>query len=45
VTKSEEKGEQYLIAVRYLPMDSSIRDEIIRFVFEREREIIRERRR
>ncbi len=45
VTKSEKKGEQYLTAVRYLPMDPCIRDEIIRFVFEREREIIREKRR
>ena len=44
VTKSEQIDETYLIAVRYVHMDVSIRDEIIRFVFEREREIIREKR-
>jgi c-di-GMP-binding flagellar brake protein YcgR len=44
VTKSEKKYDNYFIAVRYVHMDSSVRDEIIRFVFEREREIIREKR-
>jgi c-di-GMP-binding flagellar brake protein YcgR len=45
VTKSEKGHGSYFTAVRYVHMDSSIRDEIIRFVFEREREIIREKRR
>jgi c-di-GMP-binding flagellar brake protein YcgR len=45
VTKSEKIHDCYFTAVRYVHMDSSVRDEIIRFVFEREREIIREKRR
>ena len=45
VTKSEKIQGSYFTAVRYVRMDSFIRDEIIRFVFEREREIIREKRR
>jgi hypothetical protein len=45
VTKSISRDDNhYLIAVRYIYMDASIRDEIVRFVFEREREIIREKR-
>jgi hypothetical protein len=45
VTKSVRNEDTYFIAIRYVHMDVSIRDEIIRFVFEREREIIREKRR
>jgi hypothetical protein len=45
VTKSVWREDIYFIAIRYVHMDVSIRDEIIRFVFEREREIIREKRR
>jgi hypothetical protein len=45
VTKSEKRLDSYYTAVRYVHMESSVRDEIIRFVFEREREIIREKRR
>jgi c-di-GMP-binding flagellar brake protein YcgR len=45
VTKSMPRDDSnFLIAVRYVHMDVSIRDEIVRFVFEREREIIREKR-
>jgi len=44
VVKSEQRNDAYFIAVRYIHMDDFIRDEIIRFVFEREREIIREKR-
>jgi c-di-GMP-binding flagellar brake protein YcgR len=44
VTRSVQRGDNYLIAIRYVHMDASIRDELIRFVFEREREIIREKR-
>lgn len=44
VTKSLPKDNLYFTAIRYVHMDVSIRDEIIRFVFEREREIIREKR-
>jgi hypothetical protein len=39
-----QDDNHYLIAVHYIHMDASIRDEIVRFVFEREREIIREKR-
>jgi len=45
ITKSEDQHGSYFTAVRYVHMDSSIRDEIIRFVFEKEREIIRQKRR
>jgi hypothetical protein len=45
ITKSVQRDDSYFIAVRYVHMDVSVRDEIIRFVFEREREIIREKRR
>ena len=44
VTKSVWRDDSYFIAIRYVHMDVFIRDEIIRFVFEREREIIREKR-
>lgn len=44
VTKSVQNNDSHLIAVRYVHMDLSIRDEIIRYVFEREREIIRDKR-
>lgn len=44
VTKSVRSDDLYFIAVRYVHMDVSVRDEIIRYVFEREREIIREKR-
>lgn len=45
VAKSVPRDDAYFTAVRYVHMDVSVRDEIIRFVFEREREIIREKRR
>ena len=45
VAKSDQRQDGYFTAVRYVHMDTFIRDEIIRFVFEREREIIREKRR
>ena len=44
VAKSVPRDDIYFIAIHYIHMDVSIRDEIIRFVFEREREIIREKR-
>jgi c-di-GMP-binding flagellar brake protein YcgR len=44
VIKSVRTDNLYVIAVHYVNMDVSIRDEIIRYVFEREREIIREKR-
>jgi c-di-GMP-binding flagellar brake protein YcgR len=44
IVKSEQRNGSYFTAVRYIHMDDIVRDEIIRFVFEREREIIREKR-
>jgi c-di-GMP-binding flagellar brake protein YcgR len=44
VVKSVRRDSSYLIAVRYIHMDLSVQDEIVRYVFEREREIIREKR-
>jgi hypothetical protein len=44
VVKVEPGNGQYIVAVRYIHMDDLVRNEIIRFVFEREREIIREKR-
>lgn len=45
VVKADPKPEGYFIAVHFVHMDDSIRDMIVRFVFEKEREIIREARR
>jgi len=36
-----EKDGGYETAVQFIKMDETIQDEIIRFVFEREREILR----
>jgi hypothetical protein len=44
VVKSVLINGGHLIALHYVHMDDSIRDMIVRFVFEREREIIRETR-
>ena len=42
VSVSERRAEgDYDISVQFMTMDNAIQDEIIRFVFEREREIIR----
>ena len=43
--KSDLVNDGHFVAVHYIHMDDSIRDMIVRFVFEREREIIRETRR
>lgn len=45
VVKCEQAESGYMISIRYVQMDDAVRDEIIHFVFEREREIIRERKR
>jgi len=45
VTKNEPKGDIFSTAIKYIRMDDTIRNEIIQFVFEREREILREKRR
>jgi c-di-GMP-binding flagellar brake protein YcgR len=45
VVKVAPINDGYFTAVTYVHMDDVVRDEIVRFVFEREREIIREKRR
>ena len=44
VVKVEAREGHYFTAVHFVQMDEMVRNEIIRFVFEREREIIREKR-
>lgn len=39
----KKQNNQYKIAIKFSPMDDHIRDEIVRFVFEREREFLREK--
>jgi len=44
VVQSQARQGGYLTAVRFVAIDDSVRDKIIRFVFEKEREILREKR-
>jgi hypothetical protein len=44
VVKVDKQTSGYIAAVTFVKMDDHIRDEIVRFVFEREREILREKR-
>lgn len=44
VLSSGKSEEQYRIALKFLSMDDHIRNEIVRFVFEKEREILRAKR-
>ncbi len=44
VLSSGPKNDQFRIALKFLGMDEHIRNEIVRFVFEKEREILREKR-
>lgn len=45
VIEMSEHNSEYNIFVRFIAIDDFIRNEVIRFVFEREREILREKRR
>jgi hypothetical protein len=45
VVQSEERPDGYFTALHFIMMDDTIRDNILRFVFEREREILRSKRR
>ncbi|MEW6220309.1 MAG: PilZ domain-containing protein [Thermodesulfobacteriota bacterium] len=45
VVKSEPAAEGHLTAIQYQNMDEEIRDDIVRYVFERERELLRAKRR
>lgn len=44
VLSSSKSQDQFRIALKFLPMDDHIRNEIVRFVFEKEREILRVKR-
>ncbi|HPC73738.1 MAG TPA: PilZ domain-containing protein [Syntrophales bacterium] len=45
IVQVRSQGEDHQVSVKYIAMDDEIREEIIRFVFHRERQIIREKRR
>ncbi|MBN1546238.1 MAG: PilZ domain-containing protein [Syntrophaceae bacterium] len=44
VLSSTKHNDQYRIALKFMEMDEHIRNEIVRFVFEKEREILRAKR-
>ncbi len=44
VVKIEKKDPDYVTSVKFVAMDETIRDEIVRFVFELERELLRKQR-
>jgi hypothetical protein len=44
VVQAEKKDDGWFTAVRFILLDDMLRDEIVRFVFEKEREILREKR-
>ncbi|MBF0329160.1 MAG: PilZ domain-containing protein [Nitrospirae bacterium] len=44
VVTADKSGENYSMAVKFLPMDDNIQDLIVQFVFKQQREILRERR-
>jgi len=45
VVAADRRNDGYEIGLKFVAMDDEIRDEICRFVFERERQILREKRR
>jgi hypothetical protein len=45
VVKTEKQTSGYVTVLSFIKIDDKIRDEIVRFVFEKEREILREKRR
>jgi len=44
VVNVDSRQDASILSVEFVMMDDMIRDELIRFVFEREREILREKR-
>jgi len=44
VVKTEKQTSGFVTVLNYVKIDDKIRDEIVRFVFEKEREILREKR-
>lgn len=45
VVKVERQIDCYITAVKFIAMDEDIRDEIVKFVFRKQRELLREKRR
>jgi len=45
VVKSERMTNGYMTATKFAGMDEEVRDEVVKFVFSRQREILREKRR
>ncbi len=45
VVKTEQLKNNYLTATKFIAMDEDVRDEIVKFVFSKQREILREKRR
>ncbi len=45
LVKVEQTAKGYIIATKFVAMDEDITDEIVKFVFKRQREILREQRR
>lgn len=45
VVKIEAQANGFMIGLKFIAMDEEIRDEIVKFVFKRQREILREKRR
>lgn len=45
VVQSEKNGSDYFTSLRFTGIDDQVKEKIIKFVFEKEREILRERRR
>ncbi len=45
VVKIDTQGSGFMIGIKFIEMDEEIRDEIVKFVFKRQREILREKRR
>jgi len=45
VVQVRSQGGDHQISIRYVAIDDEIREEIIKFVFHRERQIIRDKRR
>jgi len=44
VLSAAKSENEYRVALKFLDMDDHIRNEIVRFVFEKEREILRAKR-
>lgn len=45
VVKIDTQVNSYIVAIKFIGMDEEMRDEIVKFVFKRQREILRDKRR